>query len=446
MKLKIRKRLILLYHRFKYTCSNLTVHGPSFLVRKDVHFVYRLIYFVIYLQIWIAAIATIRRYYNHYQENTMRFTTRTDYLEWNITFPSITICEVSNIEKIWTITGNMQTQNIEKLDRFIGEIAFFSGTCFTCFSTCENESACVMNYPEITKLIRVSCEEFFVSCKWNNNPIDCCNKFKPLQTEYGICFSINNNNVDGKGNTLATSDDRRERQILEVIMSQDYEAFLHSPEDVPFWNMEYDRRIRVIYGSKATVIFSIMDVLNELEVSIIAPEIRQCRFPDEVPKNFLAYKSYSYSVCISQCRIDAQIKFCNCTHHLSPVQYKGYYCDLEGLMCLTKYYKELSKLKVPGTNESGLDCDCLPSCTEPDYNVVGKNLIEPEKELRARDTKFILGNRPYQRVIRQVARTQLDLVVAIGNCFGLCFGGSLLSIAEVIYYLCFKHWKYAKGN
>nr|XP_021207520.2 sodium channel protein Nach-like [Bombyx mori] len=443
---KFKEHTELLYRRFKHTCGNLTVHGPSFLARKDVHFVYKVIYFLIYVQIWIAAVATIRRYYNHYQENTIRFTTRTDYLEWNTTFASVTVCEIANVEKIWMISNEVSNDNFEKFDRFIGDIAFFSGTCYTCLATCDFKPICSSDFTQTASMFRTPCKDFFLSCKWNGRPIDCCKQFKPLATEYGTCFSINNKNVAGTQIPLVATSNRRIPGELEITTSQDYEAFIHSPEDVPFWNMEYDRRIRIVYGSQATVTFTIMDVVNEPEVSLIAPETRQCRFSDETPENILAFKHYSYSVCITQCRIDAQLRMCNCTHHLSPIQFKDHVCDFEGLKCLTNNYKTLGKLKVPGTNEAGLVCNCLPSCIEPDYNVISKKLSEPEKFLRARPSSFIMGSRPYQRVTRQVARTTLDLVVAMGNCFGLCFGGSLLSIAEVVYYLCFKRWKYVKDK
>lgn len=443
---KLNKHLVLLFRRVKYTCGSLTLHGPSFLVRKDVHFFYKLVYFIIYFQVWIAAVVTIRGYYNHYHTNTIRFTTRNDYLHWNTTFASVTVCEIANVDKIWSIGKQLGSQYNDKLDRFIGDIAFFTGTCFSCLSTCFNESICSTDYAQVASFFHSSCEDFFVSCKWNDNPINCCKNFKPLQTEYGRCYSINNRHTEQSSVAYVTSANRSQLGILEITLTQDYEAFLHSPEDIPFWNMEYDRRVRVIYGAEAAMTFSILDVVNELEVSLIAPDERECRFPEEVPKNYHAYMYYSYSVCISQCRIDAQLELCNCTHHLSPSYYKDLYCDLEGLQCLTKHYKTLRKLKVPGSNETGLDCDCLPSCTEPDYNVVAKKLDEPEKELRMKSARFLLGNRPYQRITRQVARTTLDLVVAMGNCFGLCFGGSLLSIVEVVYFICLKRWKYIKGK
>lgn len=445
--IKLLERILVLWRRFKYACRNLTVHGPSFLVRNDIHPVYRLIYFAIYISVWTVAVATILRYYNHYQENTIRFTTRTDYLDWNTTFPAITVCEIANVEKIWLQSEKLKENTSGKLDHYIREVTFFTGTCHSCLSTCEEEPICTLNYTQITPIFRAKCKDMFMSCSWNGKPINCCKNFRPIQTEYGTCYTMNSLHSDHHQPMYhVTSSKHHSRDTLEIILSHDCEAFVHSPEDIPFWNMEYDRRMVIVYGAQATVIFSIMDVINEPEVAMTAPEVRKCRFVDEVPKNYLAYKKYSYSVCITQCRIDAQLELCNCTHHLSPAQYKKRYCDLEGLKCLTNNYEILSKLKIPGTNKTGIECDCLPSCTEPDYNVVTKKFIEPKKEVKAGTTRFILSNRPYERLTRQVARTPLDLVVAMGNCFGLCFGGSLLSIVEIIYYLCFKNWKYLKSK
>lgn len=443
---KFIKHLFLFFERVKYTFRNLTVHGPSFFVRKDVHFVYKVIYFVVYVQVWLAAVVTIRGYYNHYHRNTIRFTTHTDYLRWNTTFASVTVCEVANLDKIWMIEKNLDAQNIVKHDRFVADIAFFSGTCYSCLTTCLDDSFCSTDYIRLTNTFRTKCNDLFISCEWNDEPIDCCKYFKPIQTEYGECYSINNKHTTSNDVAFVTALNGNQLGILDITVSQDYELFLHAPEDIPFWNMEYDRRARVAYGAESLLTYSIMDVVNEPEVSLITPEDRECRFPEEIPDNYVAFKYYSYSVCINQCRIDAQLELCNCTHHLSPSYYRDRYCDLEGLQCLTKHDKTLRKLKVPESNDTGLDCDCLPSCTEPDYNIVSKKLIEPEKDLRVKTARFLIANKPNQRHTRQVARTTLDLVVAMGNCFGLCFGGSLLSIVEIAYYLCLKRWKHAKGK
>lgn len=443
---KIKHRINVLYRRVCYTCKNLTLHGPPYMVRKDIHIIYKVIYFVIYLQVWAGVIMTIRRYYNHYQENTIRFTTVTDYLHWNTTFPAITVCEILNVDKIWMLHQRSEVEKA-KIDRFIGDVAFFAGTCFSCTSTCESGVDCPKDFRALAEYYRSPCEKLFISCKWNGKSINCCKNFRPIDTEFGICYSFNNRHVTEKEKLFTVTNKKRDFNVaLELVVAQDYEAFLHSPDDVPFSNMEYDRRVTVLYGSHATMSFSITDIVNEPEVSGTAPYVRKCRFGEELPENFEAYNVYSYSTCISQCRINAQIKLCNCTQHLSPIKYKDKYCDLEGLKCLTSNHDLLKKLKVPDFNQTGLECECVPSCTEPDYNIVSNKIVEPQEDVTLGSAKFILSNRPYQRITRQVARTTLDLVVAMGNCFGLCFGGSLLSIVEIVYYLFFKKWSLSKYN
>ncbi|XP_039749324.1 sodium channel protein Nach-like [Pararge aegeria] len=436
----IHAKLNVLLQRLKYTCKNLSVHGPSYLARKDVHLVCRIIYCIIYVQVWVVAVASIYKYISSYQEDTIRFTTQTDYLDWNTTVPSVTVCEIANLDEILVKLQKLDKQSSETIVSFAKDIAFYTGECPSC-SLVNNFT--IHNFSNYSSAFRSECKDLFISCTWNDKPLNCCQHFKPIQTEYGRCYSINNNQIGLiQSPYYAASSNARKLGTLELNLAQDFEAFLHSPEDVPYWNMELDRRISVLHGTEGSILFSVVDILNEPELSFIPPDVRQCRFPDESPDNIKGYHRYSYSVCIINCRIEAQIELCNCTSHLSPDEYKERYCDVRGLQCLTKHHATLKNLKVPGMNETGLNCDCLSSCVEPEYNTVAKKLIDCESNLKARKVKLILSNRPYERVARQVARTGLDLLVAMGNCFGLGFGGSLLSIVEVCYYVCFKQWRY----
>lgn len=435
-------KLNVLLRRLKYTCENLTVHGPSFLARRDVHFAYRIIYSIIYVHVWIAAVASIYKYILTYQEDTIRFTTQTDYLDWNTTIPSVTVCEIGNLNKILAELQKLHQSDTANSYPFAKDVAFYSGECHRC-SQLENISSRNFTIANYSNAFRSECKDLFISCKWDGKPMNCCQHFKPIQTEYGRCYSMNNNQIgEIQSSYYVASSNIRELGLLQLKLAQDFEVFLHSPEDVPYWNMESDRRISVLTNTEGSILFSIVDVLNEPELTLMPPDVRQCRFPDELPDNFKGFRHYSYSVCIIHCRIEAQLEFCNCTSHFSPVEYKDRYCDVRGLQCLTKHYATLKKLKVPGANQPGLNCDCLSSCVEPEYNTIAKKVTAKPSGLGAGIVKLILSNRPYERVTRQVARTGLDLVVAMGNCFGLCFGGSLLSIVELLYYVCFKQWRY----
>ncbi|VVC98368.1 unnamed protein product [Leptidea sinapis] len=408
----MKSKIKVLVPRLKHTCRNLSVHGPSFLARNDVHFAYRLIYFIVYIHVWIAAVASIYKYISTYQDDTIRFTTRTDYLDWNTTFPSITVCQIVNNDKILHQTQGNDKPNEKRADLF-KQVAFFRGDCPSCSILCENSTNCEIEITLLSSLYRTTCKDLFIDCTWNNKPMNCCLYFKPIPTEYGTCFSLNNNQFNEKHSSyFVASSQQRGLGSLSISLSQDTEAFLHSQDDVPFWNMEHDRRITVTGGSHATILFSIVDIVNELEVMLTVPDVRQCRFPDEVPDNFHGFQYYSYSTCIIQCRIQAQLEICGCVSHLSPNEYRGIHCDLHGLRCLSKNYESLRQLKIPGNNETGLECKCLSSCTEPEYNIIAKK-TDIANDDKSRVASFILGNKPFERVTRQLAHTTLDLVVAV---------------------------------
>lgn len=53
-----------------------------------------------------------------------------------------------------------------------------------------------------------------------------------------------------------------------------------------------------------------------IQVKDVSIAQRNCRYPDE--SNLDVYRYYSYSTCNVQCRKDAQMNTCNCTHHFMP--------------------------------------------------------------------------------------------------------------------------------
>lgn len=81
---------------------------------------------------------------------------------------------------------------------------------------------------------------------------------------------------------------------------------------------------------------------------------------------------------------------------------------------------------------NGLVCQCLPSCTEHEIRVIGKQSeIEDRK---GRSVLFKLIALPSQRYRRQIVRENLDVVVSIGGILGLFMGASILSLVELIYF------------
>lgn len=80
-------------------------------------------------------------------------------LNWNTTFPAITVCEIYNGEKVWDISEeHFGQQHDLQIDDIVGEIVFFRGTCITC-KKCEQLN-CPVNFTELLHV--VSFKKFYV--------------------------------------------------------------------------------------------------------------------------------------------------------------------------------------------------------------------------------------------------------------------------------------------
>lgn len=166
---------------------------------------------------------------------------------------------------------------------------------------------------------------------------------------------------------------------------------------------------------------------------------------------------------MTECLKQAQIKVCNCTHYNLIVDSKdtSKECDFYGLGCLDK-----NDLLFPQTTimqpwrADGLVCRCLPSCNEPQINVV-RHSSKIRENTRERSVSIRLQAIPTQRYFRQAVREKIDIVgkdnrdlliilclsdeffsfsfaVSVGGILGLFMGASIMSLVEIIYFLTIR--------
>lgn len=117
--------------------------------------------------------------------------------------------------------------------------------------------------------------------------------------------------------------------VLKINLHEDATVYIHSALDVPH-NSEGDIKENVLYGSLKEIVISIMEMDNAPAAVDVPISVRSCRFYWEL--NILGddalYDYYSYSTCTVECARLAQIKHCNCTHHLMPINKNGKYLKI----------------------------------------------------------------------------------------------------------------------
>lgn len=91
---------------------------------------------------------------------------------------------------------------------------------------------------------------------------------------------------------------------------------------------------------------------------------RRCRFSWENDRDAV-YDLYSFSTCQTNCYNKAQVKLCNCTHHLMPRNSRLDIpeCDCKGLICLTEHFMKISEIRKTCT-------ECISSCEEFEYRII----------------------------------------------------------------------------
>ncbi|XP_017776900.1 PREDICTED: pickpocket protein 28-like [Nicrophorus vespilloides] len=459
----------------RFYLKNTNLHGLKYVADESKHPLFRMFWLAIFIMFGMAMLRIFRGSYESFQHNAISFVTETTYLDWNTTFPAISVCEITSSETFWTAEPN---ESYSPVQQFLSDIIFFTGSCYSCSTPC---SECEkLNYREMVNRFRKKCSQLMKHCRWNDISFNCCDKFLPLETEYGRCFSINSlhtrwvikiivqylafctlifyywnasSSIEGS-NVELISNRKTGPGELYIETSDDIRLYIHAPEDVPFINSDPDQRKDVMLGESHSIIINIIEIANDENVKNVPVEKRQCLFPGEKSAELKVHSYYSYSTCIVQCHADAHARLCNCTHHLMPVLGKDTFCDMKGLQCLTDYFETVNRLHAKGFDKPGLVCECVPSCVEPEYKIVSerKGLKSAASEISIR-----LQSLPTFRFKRNVVRTTMDLVgelaqrelltciftpslVSIGGTAGLFIGASLLSIVEMIYLLLIRKY------
>lgn len=302
--------------------------------------------------------------YLKFRDSSMAFTIDSSYLDFNTSFPSISLCQVFNGEKNWDLSERyFGDERDKRIDDFLTEISFFTGACYTC-ELCDVEVDCPSNFTDILSKFRANCQNFLKNCSWNGEVFECCEGFRPLPTETGICYTINSAlTIPSYGKELFCNRENGPGK-LRMMVTEDIQIFIHHPNDIPFAYGERDLRDTILWGSTKDIIVKVTEIVNDDTVSTIPVNLRRCRFswenePDSV------YNLYSFSTCQTNCYNNAQMDFCNCTHHLMPrpAKYNIPECNFKGLVCLTENFMKISEVRKACTS-------CISSCEEYEYRII----------------------------------------------------------------------------
>ncbi|XP_055381331.1 pickpocket protein 19-like [Condylostylus longicornis] len=398
----------------KIYLSESTIHGVSYVANENITGYKRKIWIII---LCFALIGTIY--------SAISFKIRSDrsrltnvlenisYPVYLITFPAITICNNNRINWlkmddaiIEFLPKNSSNSTIELFKRFAGKLESLAYGKFDVFNEFENSSLEVLDHITMENLsvyLSHDRNDIFETCWIINDWVSCNDTFGKQKTDHGNCYTYNSILTE-RGQLRALSESFFPTRYSTEGAGTGLKLRINlNPLTKRPGNQQEDGILVIIHvisewpsqsffvpvKSERQVILNPTLFEADEEIKRLLPETRQCFFEDEMkhPKFItLPGHKYNFKNCISQCRQKYLLQYCGCS--------LGIFYPL------------------------GNYPDCRPS----DMKCLAKN---------NRVTITRLTRQVFDITYRQVY---------YGGIAALFLGCSLMSIAELCYYLVIGFW------
>ncbi|XP_029735277.2 sodium channel protein Nach-like [Aedes albopictus] len=330
------------------------------------------------------------------------------------------------------------------------------------------------------------CESLIKHCYWLGSEVSCAKFFHVTKTHVGFCCSFNadkamhvdykaparpvpssNIRLSGAGKHVGLSvmvDIAPDRYMAPTKSYYGAEIFVHSPNDFPA-DSDFEDTLQPGWD----VDFCVTPIPIESSPSLerVPLSQRKCFMPNE--GILQSNNTFSLNLCMSECRLRTIIKLCSCVPFyyvdFNITEMKGVEtCTLRNVNCLRHFRKYFYSLKPPKEMSTdnfsfdlGMDCNCKPSCTFLNYNVQSIS----SKRMGGPFTSSYFGGRNVStyatlhvhfkdlycvKYRREAFMTWDSLLASFGGIFGLCMGGSVLSIVELFYYFVVKPFAFYRAK
>ncbi|KAG5875019.1 hypothetical protein JTB14_033034 [Gonioctena quinquepunctata] len=341
--------------------------------------------------------------------------------------------------------------------------------------------------------IRISLDDLLYECKLMNNIVNCSHIFVPIILDESVCYTFNmldrseifnpivfhfSNyhmikeksewNPDGNYEKtsgvksypmrafLAGADNSlqitfiQKNDDLDYLCLDDIQGFsvlLHAPFEIPLVKKQY---FQVPFDRAVIAVVQPRLMTTSDAVKKYSPHKRECYFTTE--KKLKYFKYYSPSNCKLECLTNYTAKNCGCVNFYMPRERTTPICGNGCSACMKDAEMKLKLIQLQTQISSeGNDffCDCKPLCTEINYDIEESqsewSYIEQyrargyegfdEKGVRLAKLSVFFKQESFLTSQRNELYGPTDFLANFGGLLGLFTGFSLLSAAEIIYFL-----------
>ncbi|KAL2721737.1 sodium channel protein Nach-like [Vespula maculifrons] len=482
-----------LREKIKIYCKNTTLHGFRYLTVHQSTIIESMLWFLVCIMSIIFCIILMMRLWHNFDENPTATAISTTNPIWNIYFPGVTIC---NNNKVYNphakIFGNILSRN--GINHSQSEKFFVSLMKLTRPDKTDVDNLTATRALEVLGFtvdrlmyeLMQPCKTMLLRCAWLGQKFNCSDIFKAVKSREGYCCAFNYHfNLDrpyGYDNyDLKNSSEENDRsdipseelpgigQIqkapgsgrdvgLAVALNVEGEHYkssnrpfagatvlIHDPKDYPDIGIH---SISVLPGHVMGIGISGTTTESSQDLRQLPLKRRMCLFQDEVRGK----SNYSFQSCVSNCIYMRVHKYCGCLPFYYPNE-NSRTCFLTDIDCILNHRRIVSTYETSFENE----CNCLPQCSDTFYDVVSESIAiedvgynsEITRDLDNKNASFIyvyFRDISYIEYRKQNIMSWDSLLASFGGIFGLCLGGSVISLVELLYYIVREFFYLRKGS
>nr|CAH7742091.1 unnamed protein product [Callosobruchus chinensis] len=437
----------------KEYCQNTSIHGFKYLSDKRSLCERYLWLLLISLSIAACGFLISRIYYKYITSPVIvSFATKESPL-YAVPFPAVTICPMTKARKsVYNFTrvvyDLMDDKNITDEEQLYGQylslVCNYGTKYFVANDTFDDDF-----YEKIDE-VKLNISEYTESCAFlTGSPMPCRKLFEPIILDESVCYTFNMldrtaifqdevvhfKDYHSTEKTLNWDVDKGYSNVTDAFSTYPYNAYLSG----------YGNGLHITFKQLASELdYLCLQTLQGFSVSLHAPHV--------LPQLNKEFFQVSFGDAVMALVLPKVMKTSQKVRKYHPNTRECYFTNEKPLRYFKQYtpiYLKLMQLQYSVNNEKDtFFCDCKPSCVEIMYEAkLSQSTWNYKERYVARNRKPINDSYLYARLsvfFKQDSfltseRNELygptDFLANFGGLLGLFTGFSLLSLAEIVYFL-----------